>query len=80
MRIQLFDRGSPKGKELFKVLDILCDRLQIDYDPEYITDMSRVYTMGVQGNTVLLVNNEVVLVDKYPTLGELEKILADYLE
>lgn len=80
MRIQLYDRGSPKGKALFQTIETLCDRLQIDYDPEYIQDMNRVYSMGVQGNTVLLVNGEVVLVDKYPTQGELEKILEDYLE
>lgn len=79
MRIQLFDRGSPQGKKLFADLEYLCQRLQIDYDPEYIQDMSRIYSQGVQGKTVLMINNEVALVDKYPTRSELEKILTDYL-
>jgi len=79
MRIQLFDRGSPKGKQLFADLETLCKRLQIDYDPEYIKDMSKVYSRGVQGNTVLLIDNEIVFVDKYPNIKELETIISDYV-
>jgi hypothetical protein len=80
MRLQLFDRGTPQGKKLFTDLETVCKRLQIDYDPEYFTDMNRVYSMGVQGKTILLINNQVALVDKYPTLNDLEKLVSDYLE
>lgn len=79
MRIQLYDRGSPQGKKLFADLENLCHRLQIDFDPEYIKDMSRIYSRGIQGKTVLTIDNEVVLVDKYPSSKELEQILQDYL-
>jgi len=79
MRIQLFDRGSPKGKQLFADLENICRRLQIDYDPEYIKDMSKVISMGVQGNTVLLINGEVAFVDKYPNIKELETIISEYV-
>ena len=80
MRIQLFDRGTPQGKQLFANLEALCKRLQIDYDPEYIKDMSRVYSQGIQGKTVLMIGNEVALVDKYPSLKELENIISDFLK
>jgi len=80
MRIQLFDRGSPKGKQLFSNLETLCKRLQIDYDPEYIKDMTRIYSQGIQGSTVLMIDNEVAFVDKYPSPKELETILQDYLK
>lgn len=80
MRIQLFDRGTPQGKKLFSDIEMLCKRLQIDYDPEYVHDMARVYNMGIQGKTVLLINGEVALVDRYPNLKELESIISDYLE
>jgi len=80
MRIQLFDRGSPKGKQLFTDIETLCRRLQIDYDPEYIKDMSRIYSMGIQGNTVLLIDGETVFVDRYPNIKELETIISDYLK
>jgi len=79
MRIQLFDRGSPQGKKLFSDLETLCKRFQIDYDPEYVQDMSRVYSMGVQGKTILLIDGEVVFVDKYPNIKELETIISEYL-
>lgn len=79
MRIQLFDRGSPKGKQLFADIETLAKRLQIDYDPEYIKDMSKVYSRGVQGNTILLIDNEIVLVDKYPNIKELETIISEYV-
>lgn len=79
MRIQLYDRGSPQGKKLFADLENLCRRLQIDYDPEYIQDMSRVYSMGIQGKSVLLIDGEVVFIDRYPNPQELETIISEYL-
>lgn len=80
MRIQLFDRGLPQGKKLFADLEAVCRRLQVDYDPEYSKDMNQAYSRGYQGNTILLVDNEVVLIDKYPTQKELENILMDFLK
>lgn len=80
MKIQLYNRGSPQGKQLFANIETLCKRLQIDFDPEYVKDMNRVYNMGVQGSTVLLIDNEIALVDQYPSLKELETIISDYLK
>ena len=79
MRIQLFDRGTPQGKKLFSDIETICKRFQTEYDPEYVHDMSRVYSMGIQGQTVLLIDNEVVLVDKYPNVRELETIIQEYV-
>ncbi|MBU1117637.1 thioredoxin family protein [Patescibacteria group bacterium] len=80
MRIQLYDRGLPKGKQLFADIEAVCKRLQIDFDPEYNKDMNRVYSMGLQGSTILLINGEVALIDKYPSPKELENIISDYLD
>lgn len=80
MRIQLYDRGTPKGKQLFADLDNLCQRMQLDFAPEYIKDMSRIYSQGVQGNTILVIDKDVVLVDKYPSAKELENIISDYVK
>jgi len=78
MRIQLFDRGTPQGKQLFSNLETVCQRLQIDYDPEYIKDMSRVISMGLQGKTILLIDGEVAFMDKYPSVKELETIISEF--
>ena len=78
MRIQLYDRGTPQGKKLFADLENVCSRLQIDYDPEFIHDMSRVYSMGLQGKTILLIDGEVALVDKYPNPKELETLISEF--
>jgi hypothetical protein len=80
MRIQLYDRGLPQGKKLFADLEVVCKRLQIEYEPEYLKDMNRVYAMGYQGSTILLINNEVAFIDKYPGQKELENIISDYLK
>lgn len=78
MRIQLYDRGTPQGKKLFSDLENVCHRLQIDYDPEFIHDMSRVYSIGLQGKTILLIDGEVALVDKYPNPKELETLISEF--
>lgn len=80
MRIQLYDRGTPKGKQLFSNIENVCKRLQIDYDPEFIKDMNKIYNKGVQGNTIMTIDNEIVLVDRFPNIKELENIISDYLK
>lgn len=80
MRIQLYDRGTAKGKQLFSNLENVCKRLQIDYDPEFIKDMNRIYSKGITGDTILTIDNEVALIDKYPSAKELENIISDYLK
>ena len=79
MRIVLYDRGSPQGKKMFQQIEEICRRLQVYYDPEYSHDMERVYRQGIQGKTVLTIDNQVVLVDRYPGRSELEAIISDYL-
>lgn len=80
MRITLYDRGLPAGKKLFENLDAVCKRLQIDNDPEYSHDMNKAYSRGYQGNTILIIDNEVVLVDRYPDRKELEAIISDFIK
>ena len=80
MKIQLYDRGLPEGKKLFANLDAVCQRLQLDFPPEYVKDMNRVYNMGYQGNTILLINGEVALIDQYPSQKELEDIISENLK
>lgn len=78
MKIQLYDRGTPQGKQLFSNIEVVCKKLQIDYDPEYIKDMSKAISMGLQGKTILLIDNEVAFMDKYPSIKELETIISDF--
>lgn len=80
MRIQLFDRGLPAGKKLFADIESVCQRLQVDNDPEYSKDLNKAYARGLTGNTILLIDNEVALIDKYPSIKELEAIISDYLK
>ncbi len=79
MQITLYDRGSPKGKKLFTDLDAACQKLQIFEEPIYSQDMKKIYNQGLAGNTILMINHEVVFVDRYPNQKELENILSDYL-
>ncbi|MBP9817149.1 hypothetical protein KBC75_00145 [Candidatus Shapirobacteria bacterium] len=80
MRIQLFDRGLPQGKKLFADLEVVCKRLQIENEPEYSKDLNKAYARGYQGNTILLIDNEVALIDRYPSQKELENIVNDFLK
>jgi len=42
--------------------------------------MNKVYSWGFQGDTILLINGDLVLVDKYPSQKELENIISDYIK
>jgi len=79
LKIQLFDRGTPAGKKLFKDLEDVCQRLQLDTSPDYITDMYKVIEAGIQAKTVLMINHEPVLIDKFPTTSELEAIISEFI-
>jgi hypothetical protein len=79
MRIQLYDRGTSKGKKLFNDIEKVCQSLQLFDDPEYIKDMHRPYSMGIQGEVILMIDGEPVLIDKNPSLKELENFINEYL-
>ena len=79
LKIQLFDRGTPKGKKLFADLEEVCTRLQLDTRPDYVTDMYKVIEAGIQAKTVLMINQEPVLIDKFPSPNELEAIISDFV-
>lgn len=80
MRIQLYDRGTPQGKKLFADIEAVCKRLQVDYDPEYVQDMSKPYALGIQGKTIMTIDNGAVLVDEFPSVKELEAIIMDFMK
>jgi hypothetical protein len=42
--------------------------------------MNKAYDRGYQGNTILLIDNEVVFIDKYPNTKELENIISDFIK
>ena len=78
MYIQFYDRGTPAGKTFFTSLEETCTRLQIEDRPEYITDMYRVINQGIQAKSVLMIDNQPVFIDKFPSQSELEAILTEH--
>lgn len=80
MKITLYDKGSLNGKKLFAMLDQSTQRLGIMDQPILSKDMGRIWNTGVQGNLILTIDNEVVLVDRVPTQSELEDILNDFVK
>lgn len=78
MYIQFYDRGTPAGKVFFAKLEETCSRLQIEDRPEYITDMYRVINQGIQAKSVLMINNQPIFIDKFPSQSELEAILTEH--
>ncbi len=80
MKIILYDKGTKLGKQLFEMLDQATERLGIFDQAVMSKDMTKIYNTGVAGNTILTVNNEVVLVDRLPSKSELEDILNDFIK
>lgn len=80
MKIVLYCKGSPKDQAFFKEIVNLATRLQIYEQPELSKNLAKYYQQGITGNTILTVNNQVILVDQYPSSTELEALLSDYLK
>lgn len=80
MKIVFYCKGSPKDQAFFQDIVNLAKRMQIYEQPEFSKNLAKYYQQGIRGNSILTINNQVVLVDQYPRAGELEAILSDYLK
>ena len=68
--------GCPRCENLAKLTRQAADQLGIEYELEKITEINRFIDFGVMMTPGLVIDGEVKLQGKVPTLDELKGILA----
>jgi small redox-active disulfide protein 2 len=75
-KLQVLGPGCPRCETLTKLTRQAADELGIEYELEKIQDISRFAALGVMMTPGLIVDGEVKVHGKVPTLDELKQLLA----
>jgi len=76
MKIQILGTGCPKCRKLAEHAEAAANALQLDFELEKITDISRIISFGVMTTPALAVDGEVKLLGMVPSVEELKKMLS----
>lgn len=75
-RILVLGPGCPKCEKLKKDVETVANELGLEYELEKVTNISDMMQYGVMTTPALVVDGEVKVVGKAPSLAELKKILG----
>jgi len=75
-RIQILGTGCPKCRKLAEAADQAAKELGIEYELEKVTDLNEIVTFGVMMTPALVVDGEVKVQGKAPSVDEIKKHLA----
>ena len=68
--------GCPKCKKLTELVDQAAKSLGIEYEIEKVTDIKRITSFGVMMTPALVVDGEVKISGKVPSIEEIKKLIA----
>lgn len=75
-RILVLGPGCPKCEKLKKDVETVANELGLEYELEKVTNISDMMQYGVMTTPALVVDGEVKVAGKAPSLAELKKILG----
>lgn len=75
-KIQILGTGCPKCKRLAEAADQAAKELGIEYELEKVTDLNEIVTFGVMMTPALVVDGDVKVQGKAPSVDEIKKHLA----
>lgn len=76
MKIQILGTGCPKCVKLTAAVKTAADDLGLAYEIEKVTDVNQIMAFGVMMTPGLVVDGELKLVGKVPSVDEVKKIFA----
>ena len=68
--------GCPKCKKLTEIVEQAAKSLGIEYEIEKVTDIKRITSFGVMMTPALVVDGEVKISGKAPSIEEIKKLIA----
>mgnify|MGYP000960451671 CR=1 FL=1 len=75
-KIQILGTGCPKCKKLAETADMAAKDLGIEYELVKVEDINDILAYGVMMTPALVVDGEVKIVGKIPTVDEMKLLLA----
>ncbi|HLC15182.1 MAG TPA: thioredoxin family protein [Thermodesulfovibrionia bacterium] len=75
-KLQIFGPGCPRCKKLAELTEEAAKSVGTDYELEKITDVQKLTEIGIMLTPTLMVDGEVKVAGKVPSLKELIKILS----
>lgn len=76
MKIQILGTGCPKCKQMAELAESAAQELGVDYELEKVTEVEDILNFGVLMTPGLVVDGEVKVVGKVPTLPEMKEFLS----
>ena len=74
-KIQVLGTGCPKCKKLAEHVDKAAQELGIDYELIKVTDINDIISFGVMTTPALVINGEVKISGKVPSVNDLKEYL-----
>jgi small redox-active disulfide protein 2 len=76
MKIQILGTGCPKCEKLAENAEAAAAEMGIDFILEKITDIKEIMTFGVMVTPALVVDGQVKIVGKVPSVIEIKEFLS----
>ena len=75
-KIQILGTGCPKCKKLAENAENAAKELNLDYLLEKVTDINDIMAFGVMMTPALIIDGEVKIAGKVPSIEDIKKMLA----
>ena len=76
MKIQILGTGCPKCKKMAEAVEAAAQELGLDCVVEKVTDINDIVSFGVMLTPALVVDGDVKLAGKVPSVADLKKLLT----
>lgn len=77
LKIQVFGSGCPTCKKLFELTSQAVKELNLETDVEYITDIQKIFELGVMQMPVIAINGKPVMTGFVSDLKKIKKIIEE---
>lgn len=74
-KLQVLGTGCPSCRKLADLAAQAADELNVEYELEKVSDIDRILSFDVPGTPALVVNGDVVVVGRVPSLNELKDLI-----
>jgi small redox-active disulfide protein 2 len=75
-KLQILGTGCPKCKKLAEVTEQAAKDLGIEFEMDKVTDVKEIMKFGVMITPALVVDGEVKIAGKVPSVDEIKKLIA----